>query len=379
MTFAIAHSNFRLKMARHTGRSAGKLLLALASLVCAALSWSSYTSLTFVTGASPQTQHAGFRIAKPPRADAAAPGPWMLRAAAANEGTEANTDPSPVEEVLAGISVAFSLLSKAVVVGGLGLMVAGTMSLAQPASAAGPAWSHTDIPAWNKDYPMCTGKSQSPIDITTSKADTSNAKDSLAKHVTYMPVGSREIVHNSHVMQVNGNFGTFGLPDGKYEVKQFHFHFPAEHEINGKLGAGELHIVHQKQGAEGTDGLAVIGIVLEESKDATGSQGAFLSSLGFGTDLPQNGEKKAISQPVDLNSFADQLGGGFYHYSGSLTTPPCAEKVHWYVAKKSAPVTKEMIQTFKTRFPENGDNRPVQPVNSRGIVLNDVDLDGEFV
>jgi len=57
--------------------------------------------------------------------------------------------------------------------GGLGLMgslgLAGTLSLAQPASAAGPAGSHTDIPAWNQGYHTCTLKSQSPIDITTSK------------------------------------------------------------------------------------------------------------------------------------------------------------------------------------------------------------------
>merc|ERR1712107_100360 len=59
------------------------------------------------------------------------------------------------------------------VTGGLGLMgslgLAGTLSLAEPASAAGTAGSHTDIPALNQGYHTRALKSQSPIDVTTSK------------------------------------------------------------------------------------------------------------------------------------------------------------------------------------------------------------------
>jgi carbonic anhydrase len=241
------------------------------------------------------------------------------------------------------------------------------------------AWSHTDIPSWSKGYPMCAASAQSPINISTNGVDTNNATDSLSRRLKYMAVGGREIVHNGHVMQVNGSFGTFGLPDGEYEVKQFHFHFPAEHEVDGKLAAGELHIVHQRKGATGTDGLAVVGIILEENdKAAFGKpETQFLAMLGFGKELPKEGGKQELTMPVDLNAFADQIGGGFYHYEGSLTTPPCAEKVHWYVAKKAAYATTDFIKTFKESFSYKN-NRPEQPVNQRPVVLNDVDVDGEF-
>mmetsp|Transcript_16797 Transcript_16797/g.29481 ORF Transcript_16797/g.29481 Transcript_16797/m.29481 type:complete len:436 (-) Transcript_16797:80-1387(-) len=261
---------------------------------------------------------------------------------------------------------------------GLAFGLIAALLTSSPAKASD--WDHTDIPAWSQKYPMCAARSQSPIDISTGSVDSSKSQQTLNDFMKYNSVNGREIVHNGHVMQVNGNFGLFSLPDGDYEVKQFHFHFPAEHSVNGQLGAGEMHIVHQRKGASGTDGLAVLGIILEEQ--ATVANGIpeikMLSQLGFGSDLPENGSKSEVLGNVDLNAFKSEISSGFYHYEGSLTTPPCAEGVHWYVAKKAAPVTRQMINTFKERFPDPGDNRPVQPVYSRTVLLNHLDIPGEF-
>jgi len=355
-------------MARRNGRSAASLFLALAggagAAVCLSALRPSSPSGAFVTS-SPSSPHAATRSeVKQLRSQTQ----WAADGADAAPPEESTV----LEEVLAVLSKAG--LAVVAGLGALGLIAA----TSQPTMAA-PAWSHLNIGSWTQDYPMCAEKSQSPIDIETKEVVRANAgKDHLALHTKYVPLTDREIINNSHVMQVNGSFGTYTLPDGVYDVKQFHFHFPAEHEINGKLGAGELHIVHQKQGASGTDGLAVIGIVLEEEDFAFGKQVNFLSNLGFGKELPAEGGKLAISQPVNLNSFYDELRGEFFHYSGSLTTPPCAEKVHWYVAKQPAPVTRDQILSFQKRFPGNGDNRPVQQKNGRAVLLDKVDLDGEF-
>merc|ERR1711972_847518 len=140
---------------------------------------------------------------------------------------------------------------------------------------------------------------------------------------------------------------------------------------------GELHIVHQRKGASGTDGLAVVGVILEEqSNPADTPETTFLKQLGFGTELPGKRSITTVAEPLDLNNFANEYMGGFYHYTGSLTTPPCAEKVHWYVCQKTTPVSKAMINSFKARFPEN--NRPVQPLNTRKLVANDIVVPGEF-
>jgi len=259
----------------------------------------------------------------------------------------------------------------------LGLVVAVT-GASQAALAGAPGkWGYTDTKEWNAAFPLCTGKEQSPIDLKTSVVS-STSKDSLASSLSYAPLKGVEIFNNAAKnVQVNGGFGTFKLPDGDYEVKQFHFHFPAEHEVDGKLAAGELHIVHQKKGSSGTDGLAVVGIILDEQSSAAGTpELKFMEQLGFGTELPGKNSITTVADPLDLNAFANEYAGGFYHYTGSLTTPPCAEKVHWYVCQKTVPVTKAMVNSFKARFPEN--NRPVQPLNARQLVASSLSVPGEF-
>merc|ERR1719215_183598 len=217
-----------------------------------------------------------------------------------------------------------------------------------------------------------------PIDLSPS-AVSSSSKENLVSLMSYKPLDGLEVFNNGGKnVQVNGGFGMLKLPDGDYEVKQFHFHFPSEHTVNSKLAAGELHIVHQKKGSTGTNDLAVVGIVLDEVPDNTPMtpELKFMQQLGFDEELPGSRTKTSIAEPLDLNAFADEYAGGFYHYTGSLTTPPCSEKVHWYVLQKPAPVTKKMVAAFKERFPEN--NRPVQPLNSRKLVASTVSLPGEF-
>ena len=47
---------------------------------------------------------------------------------------------------------------------------------------------------------------------------------------------------------------------------------------------------------------------------------------------------------VDVQAMLQPLlAGGFYHYLGSLTTPPCTPGVSWYVLKQQATVCQRQI------------------------------------
>ena len=59
--------------------------------------------------------------------------------------------------------------------------------------------------------------------------------------------------------------------------------------------------------------------------------------------------------------------GKYYHYYGSLTTPPCTEGVNWSVLKTPIEVSEEQIQKFKTLMGFD-DNRPVLPLNKRFVL-----------
>merc|ERR1719265_382019 len=148
-----------------------------------------------------------------------------------------------------------------------------------------------------------------------------------------------------------------------------------------------MHIVHRRQCSLGTGSLAVIAIMLQQENEALMGvleterkfEFDFLHNLGFGGKLPEVGKELPVSGTVDImKAYRRSLSGGFYHYLGSLTAPPCTEHVHWYVMKFPAVVTAEMVASFKAIFPDPANNRPLQPLNNREIVFDDIHLEGEF-
>ncbi|WP_225888707.1 carbonic anhydrase family protein [Myxococcus xanthus] len=57
----------------------------------------------------------------------------------------------------------------------------------------------------------------------------------------------------------------------------------------------------------------------------------------------------------------------FFHYAGSLTTPPCSEGLQWFVMKNPIQLSASQIAAFE-RLPHlNPNNRPVQPLNGRDV------------
>jgi carbonic anhydrase len=128
-----------------------------------------------------------------------------------------------------------------------------------------------------------------------------------------------------------------------------------EHALNGNLFSAELHIVHKS--ADGT--LAVVGILFEEGAQNEAFQ-------PFVDNLPA--EKSDVKDAgVKINA-ADLLPAvqTTYRYSGSLTTPPCSEGVHWNLMTTPVELSSEQLNALETLF-EEGNNRPVQPLNDRPL------------
>lgn len=200
-------------------------------------------------------------------------------------------------------------------------------------------------------YERCeSGKSQSPIDISTP-----NAKG-LKNIIFHYQPSEVNILNNGHTVQVNYDAGSYIELDGvRYDVAQFHYHAPSEHEIDGKSFAAELHIVHKS--ADGS--LAVVGLMLQEGAD----NAAFAP---FVQNLPA---KKSDAKDAGLKINAAALLPSVqttFRYSGSLTTPPCSEGVHWLVM--TTPVELSAAQLSKLESIHEGNNRPVQPLHDRTLV-----------
>ena len=220
----------------------------------------------------------------------------------------------------------------------------------------------------NQEYILCAeGTHQSPIDLVNPMP---------AKLPTifyeYYPATDVNIHHNGHTIEVAYPEGSGIQIDGTdYQLRQFHFHAPSEHTVAGKPFDMEMHLVHKSE--EGN--LAVVGLLIESGRHhpAFDPIWASLPSTPLETQRIEN-----VIVDLDLllmllpnGQILDEAVRTFpstYRYNGSLTTPPCSEGVKWIVLTTPVEMSESQIAAFKAII--HGNNRPVQPLNGRELLLD---------
>lgn len=241
-----------------------------------------------------------------------------------------------------------------------------------------PHWDYGNERCWEEEYPICgAGRQQSPIDIPTGDHLDSGTDNFLAK-CSWKPVEGLRVENTGHGVQVSSEqFGymTFindkGFPDF-YQVAQFHIHMPSEHMIGGKQYAAELHIVHKRQNTVldlANDDLLVTAILFDFGEESPILKQMFLPNTSAG--LKSSGSYKTMTRPFDpMWAFGPVIDGPFFRYDGSLTTPPCAEVVKWFVFEKTMTLSMDQWSAFKALYPNPSNNRPIQPLNGRKVARN---------
>lgn len=238
----------------------------------------------------------------------------------------------------------------------MGAVLAAATSIGAMAGSGHWGYSgHSGPEHWgdlSPDFTTCkTGKAQSPIDIRHQKGRTLKPID-----FHFETVGL-EFVNNGHTLQVNLPKGSWSSIRGeRYELLQFHFHGPSEHTVDGRPVPMEVHLVHKNT----KGGLGVVGVLMIE-----GQENKFIQMLW--SNAPAAGKSMANAK-IEIN--ASQLlpaDRSYYHYTGSLTTPPCSEGVNWNVMAGTISVSKAQIEAFNKLF--HGNARPVQPLNGRSVKM----------
>ncbi len=237
-----------------------------------------------------------------------------------------------------------------------GLMACPVCASAARADSDAPHWGYQGEhgPAeWGEmdsRFKACAvGSQQSPIDLTNA------IRAEADRMVIAWKPEAFEVVNNGHTIQANSRTGgklTIGNLD--YEFKQFHFHAPSEHAVDGKRTAMEAHFVHAQPGGR----IAVIGALM-----VAGERNKGFSDI-IAIAPAEEGEAR-LRVPLDPASLLPR-DRDFYRYEGSLTTPPCSEVVDWNVFTHTVEVAQADIDAFKAIFPMNA--RPLQPVNRRYLL-----------
>jgi carbonic anhydrase len=219
--------------------------------------------------------------------------------------------------------------------------------------------------AMNAEWALCaSGVEQSPIDlgnpldIDLPAAEVQTPSDQEVQVLNQM--GVIDALDNGHTIQINSRTGeTLTVGADSYALVQFHFHAPSEHTVDGEHFPMELHFVHQAE-----DGaLAVVGVLIQEGTENPGFAPLW-------EQLPAPGSQATIRIPAGFKDYIfPDARAAVYHYSGSLTTPPCSEGVQWFVIKTPTRASREQINAFTEAYDHN--NRPVQPLNDRNIYLDE--------
>ena len=147
------------------------------------------------------------------------------------------------------------------------------------------------------------------------------------------------------------------LDGRRYELRQFHFHTPSEHTVDGRRAALKQHFVHA-----GPDGeTLVIGVLLDGGGRGGGAADRALARVPqeCGVEVEVAGVDLDAALPRDLTTF---------RYTGSLTTAPFTEPVLWNVLARRGHVAASTVDAFRGVFPE-GNARKTQPLNGRQVWL----------
>lgn len=199
---------------------------------------------------------------------------------------------------------------------------------------------------------------QSPINIVTK-----NVKSGQHEiHVHY--TASKERVTNlGHTVQVNYDEGSSVEYDGNsFLFKQFHFHTPSEHHIDGITYPLEMHMVHQAQTDPDSVPLYFVWAVLFKEGDASEFLNEFIDAI----PTEEGASVEVANRSIDVSTLvSDHEVEGCYHYSGSLTTPPFTESVHWGIVGKINEASPEQIE--KINRLEGNNARHIQAVYDRVV------------
>eukprot|EP00754_Rhynchopus_humris_P034096 Rhum_TRINITY_DN15504_c5_g1::Rhum_TRINITY_DN15504_c5_g1_i1::g.160786::m.160786/K01674/cah; carbonic anhydrase len=269
---------------------------------------------------------------------------------------------------------------------------------------------------WGTAFPVCSaGRQQSPVDVPA--ASTPASSQPLLLSCT-TPVSRVAVENTQYAVKVTPRAGgpcalrlssddaaaaaAGGNGGGPYQLDSLHFHAPSEHTVDGRRFDLEAHFVHAAKDGS----LSVVGVLFDRRAPG-GSGSALLEQLVGGAGLPRvplrsydalKGafEKQAAvaaaaagaplerALPGGLRVEDAVYGGGggvrYARYNGSLTTPPCSERVVWNLVLEPRHVTEAQLEAFKEAMaldgvggggaaaaaPLLGTARPVQPLNGRG-------------
>ena len=227
-----------------------------------------------------------------------------------------------------------------------------------------PPWSYNNAGGWPAS---CRNSSQSPMPLI-HVGGTGNPHRGEVADLLSLPSALHFTAHAADAEHVSllcdGSCGTITVRGVAYQVKNLHWHTPAEHTVDGRRTAAELHAV--SFAADGR--IAVLASLFKDTKDNPIVQATIDAMVGLGTF-------EATLQDYRKYFYSGgHVGCGIY--AGSLTTPPCTEGLTWVVSTKVGYMSEAQVEAIRALNGGHDNARPLQPINDRPVDWIDPEASG---
>ncbi|XP_071586476.1 carbonic anhydrase 9 [Heliangelus exortis] len=249
-------------------------------------------------------------------------------------------------------------------------------------------WSYEDVEHWGVVYPDCARTSQSPINIDVAKTIFSPHLRPIQLSGYSLPANQKlKLSNNGHtvVLELPESLAITGGYAQQYRAVQLHLHWGSlmgpgsEHTISGHRFAAEIHVVHYNTKYESfqkamvqPDGLAVLGAFLEVGPRENPYYQEIFEHLN---EIEAEGEEVMVSG-FNIAGLLPANLKFYFHYNGSLTTPPCYQTVKWTVFNQTVLISREQMSTLARSLrnedsePLQNNYRPVQGLNGRWVLAS---------
>ncbi|KAM6033895.1 carbonic anhydrase 9 isoform 2-T2 [Chlamydotis macqueenii] len=249
-------------------------------------------------------------------------------------------------------------------------------------------WSYEDLEHWDEVYQDCGGHVQSPINIDTATTIFSPQLRPIQLSGYSLPANEKlRLVNNGHTVQLDlpASLAITGGFAQQYRAVQLHLHWGSmsgpgsEHTVNGRRFAAEIHVVHYntkydsfKEAMVYPDGLAVLGAFLEVGTVENPYYQQILEHL---YQIKREG-KEALVPGFNIAGLLPANLKLYFHYNGSLTTPPCYQTVKWTIFNQTMLLSQDqmsmLVTSLRTGNSKHLENnyRPVQNLHGRRVLAS---------
>jgi carbonic anhydrase len=195
---------------------------------------------------------------------------------------------------------------------------------------------------WATIAPEAAQPFGSPINITGPTIDLGQVLT-----VNYASSVPSRIVNNGAQIQVQfptGSGNSITLGGQQFNLSEFHYHNPAETQVNGITYPMEEHFVN----TSASGALTALGVFLQIGAHNDALDPILNAAM---TSLTKSGSSTTISTPIDLAGLLPTSMQGWY-YQGSLTTPPLSRVINWLVF--ATPITLDFGQLLEYQAVADG-------------------------